>query len=103
MAAEIAKYVVDKTELVLRELAQPGGSDDGRDLPSLETRLHVSGLLDLLSQLVMAFPKSEEVVRDVKKLALKLIQTANKKEFRNKAVRSELLFLFFFGGGVSDG
>ncbi|CUS10604.1 unnamed protein product [Tuber aestivum] len=95
LATEIAKSIVDKIELGLRAFVPSGGSvsDDGRsivrdetgDLPSLETRLLVSGLLDLTGQLVMAFPECDEIVEGAKSLALKLILTSDKKEFRNKA------------------
>lgn len=96
LAIEIAKSIVDKIELGLRAVASSERSDsddeedavrgETEDLPSLETRLLVSGLLDLTGQLVMAFPECDEIVEDAKSLALKLIQTSDKKEFRNKAV-----------------
>ncbi|PWW72792.1 hypothetical protein C7212DRAFT_223317 [Tuber magnatum] len=95
LAIEIAKSIIDKIELGLRAFIPSEGSDsDGEDgvargetedLPSLETRLLVSGLLDLTGQLVMAFPECDEIVEDAKSLALKLILTSDKKEFRNKA------------------
>ncbi|RPB03604.1 hypothetical protein L873DRAFT_1669581 [Choiromyces venosus 120613-1] len=93
LAIEIAKSIVDKIDLGLMALAPSDGSDsddeegvgETEDLPGLETRLLVSGLLDLMGQLVMAFPECDEIVEDAKSLALKLIQTSDKKEFRNKA------------------
>ncbi|KAG0635106.1 hypothetical protein HOY80DRAFT_475702 [Tuber brumale] len=95
LAIEIAKSIVDKIELGLRALAPSEGSDNDdeegatrdetEDPPGLETRLLVSGLLDLTGQLVMAFPECDEIVGDAKSLALKLVLTSDKKEFRNKA------------------
>lgn len=102
LAAEIARSIVDKTEHALQ--APDGGSgedsDGAKEIPSLETKLLVCGLLDLLCQLVTTFPHSDEIVRDAKALALKLIRTSNKKEFRNKAVSWPPLFhvSLFLGG-----
>jgi hypothetical protein len=94
LAADIARSIVDKTELVL-QASDGGNNDSAKEIPNLEARLLVSGLLDLLCQLVMAFPQSDEIVQDAKALALKLIQTSNKKEFRNKAVSWAILISCF--------
>lgn len=55
-------------------------------LPGRESAMTVYGLLDLLVQLVAAFPNSDNVVYDTKELALRIIRTSNQPELRFKAV-----------------
>lgn len=62
------------------------GSDDGGPRLIWDTQMFICGLLDLLSQLVSAFPTHAGIVDSAKALALDLIRSSDNRAFRYKAV-----------------
>lgn len=92
LAADIARSIVERTEHELNALSSQQNSATLSEtkiagvLPSHEAHLMISGLLDLLNQLVAAFPASDEIVEGAKSLSMKIIQTSNRSAFRYKAV-----------------
>lgn len=87
LAAEVTRSIVDRAEQELEALSSnrskpgPPGS-----FPTHEAHLLISGLLDLLSQLVTAFQSSEDIQKEAKSLSMNIIHTSDRPEFRYKAV-----------------
>lgn len=91
LAADISRSIVERAEQELLALtsqdeiiSEPITAPAGV-LPKHEAHLMISGLLDLLNQLVSAFPDSEEIVEQAKGLSMKIIQTSDRPAFRYKA------------------
>ena len=74
-------------ERIQRELDTIGlAIVDGEPFTSRETQLFITALLDLLVQLVTAFPSCEEAIRTSEQLALSIITNSKNRELRLKAV-----------------
>ena len=74
-------------ERIQRELNTTGlATADGESFISRETQLFITALLDLLVQLVAAFPSCEGAIETSEQLALSIITTSKNSELRLKAV-----------------
>jgi len=98
-ASKVARTIVERLELQLAAFDGSRGGDDKNwgaadgsyiGLSKLDVQIFTCGLLDLLSQLVATFPKSEKIVTGARSLALRLIRTSDETAFRYKGV-GELL------------
>lgn len=100
LAVEVTRSIVDRAE---QELEALGLQEDliGEEIKASgtllkhEAHLLISGLLDLLSQLVTAFQSSEDIQKEAKSLSMKIIHTSDTPEFRYKAVRYPRRFCFY--------
>lgn len=73
-------------ERIQKELSTTGlAAADGEPFTSRETQLFITALLDLLVQLVTAFPSCEEAIETSEQLALSIITTSKNRELRLKA------------------
>lgn len=92
LAAEVTRSIVDRAEQELealgsrQDLTKRSKSMTSKSFPTHEAHLLISGLLDLLSQLVAAFQSSEDIQREAKSLSMNIIHTSDRPEFRYKAV-----------------
>lgn len=92
LAVEVTRSIVDRTEQELEALSSRQDSTNRSKsktsglFPTHETHLLISGLLDLLSQLVTAFQLLEDIQREAKSLSMNIIHTSDRPEFRYKAV-----------------
>ncbi len=105
LAADVARSILVKLEHelkpfqrerkpLLRGFLEEGvNRDEGK--PLLSAQLFVCGLLDLLNELIAAFPTYEEVAGEGKALALLLIRKSDKRAFRYKAV-SRFRFGYYY-------
>lgn len=101
LAVEVTRSIVDRAEQELEALSLQEDSINGSETKTSgkskhESHLLISGLLDLLSQLVAAFQSSEDIEREAKSLSMKIIYTSNRPEFRYKAVSYPQKFLYLF-------
>lgn len=62
---------------------------------SRDTQMFICGLLDLLNQLVGAFPMSKGIVEQAKSIAFYLLRNSNTKSFRYKAVLSYRVWIMY--------
>ncbi|KAF8537063.1 hypothetical protein BDD12DRAFT_888648 [Trichophaea hybrida] len=93
LAGDIARTIIEKLKEQLQAFdnirydVSNSASFEGSDgiLSIWDAQMFVCGLLDLLSQLVSAFPTSENIVENAKALALDLIRNSDKRAFRYKA------------------
>lgn len=87
LAAEVTRSIVDRAEQELEALSSNRSkSGSPGSFSTHEAHLLISGLLDLLSQLVIAFRSSEDIQKEAKSLSMNIIHTSDRPEFRYKAV-----------------
>lgn len=89
LAVEVARSILDNLELQLQALDEPSlpaGTPENQIDWDLNVDMYICGMLDLLSQLISAFPDSEDIARESKTLAIRLIRDSDKRAFRYKAV-----------------
>lgn len=65
-------------------LLEDGG--ESPEAPPRESHMFICGMLDLVAQLVSAFPDYVDVVDDSVELAMEIIRRSHKQAFRSKAV-----------------
>lgn len=98
LAVEVTRSIIDRAEQELEALSSQQDSPNESKSKISEAHLLISGLLDLLSQLVAAFQSSEDIQRGAKCLSMKIIHTSDRPEFRYKAVSYSQYFLDLFMG-----
>jgi hypothetical protein len=94
LAGDIAQTIIEKLKRQLHffdnirhDVSNSIRFEDSGDILSIwDVQMFVCGLLDLLSQLVTAFPTSKNIVENSKAVALDLIRNSDKRAFRYKAV-----------------
>lgn len=87
LASEVTRLIVDRAEQELEALSSNRSkSGVSGSFPTHEAHLLISGLLDLLSQLVAAFRSLEDIQKEAKSLSMNIIHTSDRPEFRYKAV-----------------
>ncbi|KAL7272547.1 SPS-sensor component ptr3 [Rhizina undulata] len=91
-ASQFAKRLID--EIVNAIVEKVATFIYSRPIP--DTQLQVCGLLDLINQLVAAFPQSDSVVGKARQVALELIRDSDKREYRYKAFE---IFISSTAGG----
>lgn len=84
LPGNIPQIIIERIKRELGSMNLIGVYEDSINVH--ETSLFVTALLDLLVQLVVAFPACEEAIESSEQLALRIITTSNDREVRLKAV-----------------
>lgn len=93
-ALDIKTTLVDRLERELQGFPHNAPREDAPledgtvppESPPREGHMFICGMLDLLAQLVGAFPDYDKVVDDSVELAMEIIKRSHKQAFRSKAV-----------------